>query len=428
MKQIRVRGTVVLGLGVVLCAWPVWAQQSGTAPPSGAGAAPTTTPSPSPSTPTPSPTPTRPTPSPFPDTRQPSTTNQDTRPTQESSQPIFLSGKVVLEDGTPPPESVVIQRICGAVVRPEGYTDSKGRFSFQLGQNNSIIPDASIGSGLGFPGMGGQGNSMGGFNSSGGFNTRDLAGCGLRASLPGFRSDEIPLNGIRPMDRPDVGTIVLHRYGNVEGTTISMTSLQAPKEAKKAFENGRKAMAKKKWPEARLQFEKAVELYPQYAAAWCDLGRAQEEAGNTAEARKAYAQALTTDARFVTPYIQLAGIAVKEGNWRETADTTSRIVKLNPGDFPGMYFLNAVANYNLKEFTAAEQSAREALKLDTQHRFPQANQILGVVLARKGEFTEAAAYMKTYLQLAPEASNVDLVKKQLAEVERSAQAGAGFPR
>jgi len=293
-----------------------------------------------------------------------------------------------------------------------------------LGQNNSMMPDASIGS----YGTRGQSDSMGGLNSSGGISTRDLAGCELRASLPGYRSDEIPLNGIRPMDRPDVGTIVLHRYANVEGTTISMTSLQAPKEAKKAFESGRKAMDKKKWAEARLQLEKAVGLYPQYAAAWCDLGRTLEESGNIDEARKAYAQALTTDTKFVTPYIQLAGLAVKQSNWREVADTTDRVVKLNPADFPGMYLYNSVANYNLKEFTAAEKSAREVLKLDTEHRFPQANHLLGVILARRGEFTEAAAFMKTYLQLAPGANDIDLVKRQLVEVEKSAQAGPAPPR
>ncbi len=353
-----------------------------------------------------------------------STTNMGNTPTQDMTRPMFLSGKVVLEDGTPPPDSVVIQRVCGSVVKPEGYTDSKGRFSFQLGQNNSMIPDASVG----FSGIGGRSSGMGGFNSSAGINTLDLSGCGLRASLPGYRSDELPLNGIRSMDRPDVGTIVLHRYANVEGTTISMTSLQAPKEAKKAFENGRKAMDKKKWAEARLQLEKAVGLYPQYAAAWCDLGQTLEESGNIDEARKAYAQALTTDTKFVTPYIQLADIAAKKGDWREVADTTDRVVKLNPADFPGMYLYNSVANYNLKEFTAAEKSAREVLKLDTQHRFPLANHILGVILALRGDFTEAATYMKSYLQLAPGANDIDLAKKQLEEVEKSAQAGLGLPR
>jgi hypothetical protein len=69
----------------------------------------------------------------------------------------------------------------------------------------------------------------------------DLIGCEIRAALPGFRSDLVNLIGRRSFDNPDVGTIVLHRLGNVEGTTISVTSLRAPKDARKAFEKGTEA-------------------------------------------------------------------------------------------------------------------------------------------------------------------------------------------
>ncbi len=48
---------------------------------------------------------------------------------------IVLSGQVTLDDGTPPPEPVLIERVCNGVTRPEGYTGSKGRFSIRLGQN-----------------------------------------------------------------------------------------------------------------------------------------------------------------------------------------------------------------------------------------------------------------------------------------------------
>ena len=41
-----------------------------------------------------------------------------------------------MDDGTAPPDSVVIERNCNGYARNEGYTDSKGNFSFQLGQNS----------------------------------------------------------------------------------------------------------------------------------------------------------------------------------------------------------------------------------------------------------------------------------------------------
>src|SRR5512144_1293969 len=71
---------------------------------------------------------------------RPSTQLPGQNPTQqnrmdfpEMNRPIFLSGKVRLDDGTPPPDTVVIERVCGGQGRPEAYTDSKGHFSFELG-------------------------------------------------------------------------------------------------------------------------------------------------------------------------------------------------------------------------------------------------------------------------------------------------------
>src|SRR5262245_43947462 len=56
---------------------------------------------------------------------------------------FILSGKVMMDDGTPPPEPVVIERVCNGVPRRETYTDSKGHFTFTPGQNQQIMQDAS---------------------------------------------------------------------------------------------------------------------------------------------------------------------------------------------------------------------------------------------------------------------------------------------
>jgi tetratricopeptide (TPR) repeat protein len=247
---------------------------------------------------------------------------------------------------------------------------------------------------------------------------RDLMGCELRAQLAGFRSDVVNLSGRRFMDNPDVGTIVLHRLGNVEGTTISATSLQAPKDARKAYDKGREAVRKKKWDEARKQLEKAVEMYPKYAVAWFELGMIRQQNNETEPARKAYAEALAADAKFVKPYLQLALLSAQEGKWQDVVDTTDRVLRLNPFDFPEAHYYNAIANFNVKNYEAAEKSAREVVKLDTQHRMPKANHLLGVLLANKRDYSGAAEHMKNYVQYAPNATDLDLVRKQLAEIER----------
>lgn len=357
--------------------------------------------------------------SPFPGTTSPRDRDQMQVPRME--RPIFLSGKVVLDDGTPPPEPVTIERICNGIARPEGYTDSKGRFSFQLGQNAGVFQDASVSNADGIGPFGGNQGSMGNMGGMGGMrggiSERDLMGCELRASLPGFRSEVVNLAGRRVMDNPDVGTIVLKRLANVEGLTFSATSSFAPKEARKAFDKGRDSIKKKKWADAQKNLEKATQIYPKYAVAWNDLGQVYEQQDELEQARNAYAQALAADSKFVTPYMHLALMSVREQKWDEVADTTDRVLHLNPFDFSVAYFYNAVANLNLGRLDAAERSAREVVKLDSRNRMPKAQHLLGVILAQKRDYRGASEHMKRYLELAPDAPDAESVRAQLGEVD-----------
>ena len=343
---------------------------------------------------------------------------------------LYLSGKVQMEGGGAPPEPVLIERICGTGYRKaEGYTDSKGAFSIQLGQEQGVTEDATFESATGVP-AGSNGSSVAsankigssGANSPNTASSRRLIGCELTASLPGFRSDSVNLEQRRRLDNPDVGTLILHRLANVEGSTISVTTLQAPKDARKAYDKAREALRKDKPEEAQKQFSKAVELYPQFADAWYQLGRLQERNNQTPEARKSYSQALAADPKLVGPYLSLARFAMHDRNWQEVADTTGRLLKLDAIDFPEAYFYNAAATFRLKKLAESESSARETLKLDTAHRFPEAAHILGIVLYYKRDYAGAAEQLRNYLQIAPNAPDAAQVKGQLAELERLASA------
>lgn len=399
-------------------------QQQPAPPPQAPQPAPAPTPSPDPG----GRTPTIPTPTPLPTPREPQREPdwRQQQPIPELQRPIFLSGRVVLEDGTPPPEPVVIERICNGQPRPEAYTDSRGRFSFQLGQNVSMLADASVNTAadaLGDPTRRSQGT---GFGQQRVISERDLIGCELRAVLPGYRSDLIPLAGRRLMDNPDVGTIVLRRLGKVEGTVISATTLNAPKDARKAYERGLEAAKKKKFDEARKQLERAVGLYPQFAAAWYELGRIHQQQNSLEKAREAYGKSLEADAKFTKPYLQLALLSAQDRNWQEVADISDRLLKLNPFDYPLAYFFNSVANFNLQRFDAAERSAREGIKLDERNQIPKMRHLLGVILANRREYGAAAELLRTYLPHAANPEESDLVRRQLSEIERLAGvAGAG---
>lgn len=346
---------------------------------------------------------------------------------------FFFSGKVMLDDGTPPPDPVVIERVCNGVARPEGYSDTKGRFQFQLGQNTAMMADASVGADSGFggditgrrSGMGGMSGMGGPMNGGRGITERDLVGCELRASLAGFRSDVVSLAGRRAMDNPDVGTIVLHRMAKVDGFTFSGTTAFAPKDARKAYDKGRDHAKKKKFDNAEKELNKAVTTYPKFAAAWFELGMVYHQQNKLEDAKKAYTESLNADAKFVNPYAPLARLAAVDKKWEEAADYSGKLIKLNPYFSADVYFISAVSNLNLNRVDIAEEHTREAAKMDKEHRNPRINQLLAVILEGKQDYAGAAASMRDYLKYAPDAQDAPTVRTQLAELEKKMGAAAG---
>jgi len=329
-----------------------------------------------------------------------------------------------MDDGTAPPETVVIERVCGASHRPEAYTDAKGRFSFQMGQSPQAFSDASVDASdttrLGGGSLGGRTQGAGAGAPLG--SDPRLTGCDLRASLAGYRSEVVSLGGRRVLDDPDVGTIILHRLGHVEGATISATSLAAPKDAKKAYEKGVDSMKKQDWPGAQKQLEKAVNAYPRYAAAWYQLGTVEERQNNVAEAQKAFAQAIQADPKYLRPYLPIANLALREKNWREAADATDKLLRLDPVDMPQALVYNAIANLNLNHLDVAEKSAREAVRIDTRHEFPRAEYVLGVILGSRQDYAAALPLMKSYVARDPKASDIEDIRKQIVQMEQIAAA------
>ncbi len=368
--------------------------------------------------------------------RTPTIPNTPTQPTNPQQgvppQPIFLSGRVLLEDGTPPPETVTMESVCGSSQHNEGYTDSKGYFSIEFGRRMGVLQDASESSGgFGGGGLGGPAeSSTGGFGGGGfgggrlssGASDMRLFNCELRAKLAGYRSQSYSLVNRRPMDNPDIGVILLHRIAEGEGSTISASTLAAPKDARKAFEKGQEAMKKRKVDDALKNLQKAVDLYPDFAAAWFELGRIQASKGDLETARKSYEAAAKSDSKFVPPLVEIANLSLKQQNWKEVAEITDRAGKLNSFDYPQVFLMNAVANYNLHNLDAAEKSVRQAEKLDTRHQYPKSSHLLGIILAQRQDYAGAAEQFRAYLRLAPGASDAATVRSQLDQVEKAAPA------
>ncbi|MBV9746589.1 MAG: tetratricopeptide repeat protein, partial [Acidobacteriia bacterium] len=290
---------------------------------------------------------------------------------------IFLNGRVMLEDGSPPPDRAAIVMLCSTRPRVEGHTDAKGYFTIQLGSPSpDALDDASVG-GIRSPGLGDSSAAGGAFDGArSAFGSRDLIGCELKAQLPGYDSQSIELGSRQRLDNPNVGTILMRRLGQSEGSVVSATTLAAPKDARKAYEKGLDLLKKNKPAEAQASFEKAVENYPRYAIAWSELGKLQAVQGQPDAARASLERAIAADPKFVLLYVEMSEVEYRGQQWKELAETSGKAIALDAFHYPQALFFNAVANYNLHNLDRAEESARRAEKLDVNHKIPQISQLL----------------------------------------------------
>ena len=308
----------------------------------------------------------------------------------------YLQGSVTFEDGSIPTAKVTIESVCDGRPRAETTVDKKGRFQFTLGQNNAeVLQDASRTAG----------NARGAAPTS-------IDMCSVRAVLEGYLSDQISLANRRFGDKPELGTIVLHKQ--------SAAAAAVPKDAKQSFDKGADALKNKKTDDAIKDFKKAVDFYPNYAQAWTEMGKAQLAAKQTDDAHQSFEAAIKADANYAPAYLGLASLEAGAQNWKALADVTDRLLKIAPVSSPQVYLYNTVAYLRLQNAPAAEKSARAGQQVDIRHEAPKLWQMLGAILADRGEFAAAADQFRKYLEYAPSAADAATVKGQLAECERLA--------
>lgn len=326
-----------------------------------------------------------------------------------SIQPIFISGRVVLEGGGSPGEPVAIERVCNGTSRREGYTDFKGQFEIQLGASPTF-QDASENGVQGAPGAPRVSAS------TASRRPLDLTGCEIRAIHAGFQSASVMIR-THEDSRYDLGTIFIKRIGDAKGSTVSITSMSAPKDAQQSFEKAERAHSQKKFADAEKELAKAVKSYPQFAAAWSMMGDIHLQQGHLQQAREEYTRAISADPQYVNPLFGSARIAIQEKNWQEVAQLTGQVVKLNGYAFPDAYFFNAAANYNIGQNEAAEESARKYKSMDSDHHHPDVALLLSNILVRKKDYTGAAQQIRDYLVLVPNDPGADRLKAQMQQLE-----------
>ncbi len=336
---------------------------------------------------------------------------------------IIISGRVVQEDGSPPPFGTIVERDCGGVVIKEQLVDSNGNFNFVVGdmhRASSLFPDAtenfSTDSAVtGGTGVHSQRNQQRMLKRN---YPEDMAVCVVQARYTGYQSTIARLGIGQTRGYMDVGTIVIYPLTRAKRTVVSTADLMIPDRARKDLEKGREAFADNEFDKAEKHYKSAIVKYPQYSDAWIELGWLYQEKDQYEQARNAYKEALNLDKSYVNPYLRLAQLSAMEEKWDETESYTREALELNATSFPQAYFLDALAKYNLNKLDSAEESVRKGINLDQENKFPKMQLVLANILAKKMDPYGSMRAMLRYLEVEPNASNADYIRLLVKKYEK----------
>ena len=329
--------------------------------------------------------------------------------------PLYINGRVLMETGQPVPEPVSVGLNCGMQTVQSIHTDAKGYFQFVLGAGPQSNVDFSASDDT-TPNLGGL-SGMGG-----GFGGALMMGCELRVDVSGYEPVSKTITTPPDIGGIDTGTMLLRRRNGVQGTSISVTSLQVPDKARKEFEQGQKDERSNHLPSAEQHMLKAIGLYDKYAAAWNELGKIQAANKDMDKARESFAKATTVDPHYIPPYISLAALDLQSGKYDDAVDDTSKVLGLD-STIGFASFIQAAANLKLNKMDEAEKSAKDA-ENEPHQAFPQVHVLLADLFSQKNDYSNAATQLRAYLKEAPKGQFAVQAKKNLDEIEKQASAGA----
>jgi tetratricopeptide (TPR) repeat protein len=315
---------------------------------------------------------------------------------QNKYEDLYLSGYVLFSDGSPPNEPVKVELACRGQVQQLSYTRADGYFIFRAGHKGDNVQTLAQK-----------------FSDRYHYN---LDACQLSASLPGHTSTIITLGRRGIYQKAPVGTIVLLPEEDESSGLVSVEALTVPKDALKAYGEAKEELERENpnLEEAVTSLRRAVDLFPEFTAAWNLLGKSYIRANDLNQGREALTMAIRLDESFVEPCLTLALLELMQDRMIEAIAASERALAAMP-DLAEAHFYRASAFNALGNLEEARVSLQAVLASPDLERLPRAYFLLGSVLAQEGKFTEAADHLVRYISLEPETRAAAAAAAQLKD-------------
>lgn len=195
--------------------------------------------------------------------------------------------------------------------------------------------------------------------------------------------------------------------------TVSAKRLQIPGKAMGEFQKGCGAFKGKHIAEAEDHLRKAIDFYPDYAAAWVVLGQVLNTESKVDEGNTACSKATEIDPKYVASYLCLAEFAATKTDWPAVSKFSNLALAIDPLGNPYSLYYAADAGLHQNQLSQAEMHAQAAVKLDEWHHLPELHLLLAQIYEAAGNVVGETTQLKEFLKVSANSKDAVRAKSML---------------
>jgi len=199
---------------------------------------------------------------------------------------------------------------------------------------------------------------------------------------------------------------------SASGSTVSVSTLQIPDAAMKEMLQFQTSFDAGKLEDSAKHLQKAIRIYPQWAAAHYNLGQTYARMHDYEKAVREFQAAATLDAHMAQPWVSLAALHFLQKEYPEGEEAARRALDIDPLHSEARYFLGrilAVEGHDLPEAIAMLEKSRDD--------YPAARLALANLYLKREAVNDALVELRGYLSQAnaPEKEKVSCMVERLTQ-------------
>jgi tetratricopeptide (TPR) repeat protein len=217
----------------------------------------------------------------------------------------------------------------------------------------------------------------------------------------------------------DLGKLRFETVGGAARATVSLHELAIPKEASREYEAADKRIARRDVTGAVAHLRRAVEISPNFSAAWNHLGTIAYQARQYVDAERDFQEALEANPEAFEPLVNLGGVLINLGRSNEALEYNIRAAIARPNDALAHSQLGMCYFY-AGDLHLAETHLRLAKQIDPAH-FSHPQILLAEIDVKRNRFRDAAGELEDLLQRHPDLPDAAKIRERIARLHSQEQ-------